>query len=272
MTMLRPSWQHDLPLWGPHIEPIAQLMSIESIAREQVERSLNALPPDLQTSIDAIRPIIETANVDLTIGCDVARGGHLKQAFSLWRAWFEQSLFALYFLEAPLHRRAWRTVDAVGAGKRPAFSLMLHQILVSDGDRADPFGLVYKERCDNLLAALRISLKKDLHPLRVATHRLTDLSQGVHGTFRPARVAAETDLGPALNKHALPVLRSTVRVVGFLWFVCVQSSLDLSAEQVIGMRSASFTPDASKTEETAVHPVLPQLRDWLQEVGGELDG
>jgi hypothetical protein len=237
----------------------------------ELSDSLNAsarIDPDLA---ERVRPTVESANIDMIAGCELARCGYFKQAYALWRAWLEQALFALYFLEAPLHLAAWKTAEEIHLGEEPETKLMLHQLLVARGDKAHHFSVVYRERTEAVLRAWRITPVKTADPIRIANLRLGDLSQGVHGTFRPQPIGGEGELPDEVTRHVLPVLRSAVRLVGFLWFVNIQSQLDLGDEKLAEMRGTGFVPAAGEQEEILM-PLLGQLDEWRDEMRERQNG
>jgi hypothetical protein len=262
---IRPIWNQEAALPEGLPPQVEQLVALAEAAVRQSRLSLDAaghLHPE--ASVEAIEPIAEAANIDMVAGCEMARAGYFKQAYSLWRGWFEQTLFALYFLEAPLHRLAWRAVEEVALGAAPASKLMLHQILTLNGDKAHHFAVVYVERWETVLRAWRLSAPRDQNPVRLAAKRLDDLSQGVHGTYRPVPVSSEVALPEALDRHVLPILLATVRLVGFLWFLHVQSHLDLTDAQLAGLRAPGFLPPPGSEEEILI-PLLPQMDLWLDQ-------
>lgn len=61
----------------------------------------------------------------------MARTGYLKQAYSLWRSWFEQSIFFLYFLEAPLHKAAWKVKAEISQDDSPQYRLSCTNCLLT---------------------------------------------------------------------------------------------------------------------------------------------
>lgn len=202
---VRSCWQANLPLPQELLDAAApevrELCQLEADARLFLERQLMAMRALLgDDAIAEIEPLISSANLDLCAGCELARLGYLKQAYALWRAWFEQIIFAFYFLESPIQRTAWKVEEAVSDGKKPLHHLMLHKFLEPD----HAFALVYKERIENLLAAMK---KSPVKVLKEAEHVFTDLSQGVHGTFRPVSPTGPQEVAAALKLHALGKLR-----------------------------------------------------------------
>jgi hypothetical protein len=271
---IRPIWAIRDPEEPPpheHAE-LRELFDLRLLAAEQVGATMRAaVTVHGDDSIESIRPIIETAEADLHAGCELARGGYFKQSYSLWRAWYEQTLFSFYFLEAPLHRSVWRSVDTIVHGKQPLTRLMLHDVLVSGGDKAHPFAVAYFDRYSSLAAALGLPVpgKKNARaPLEVATNCFTDLSQGVHGTYRPARLRTAEELPAMLRTHAIPVLRTAVTVVGMFGFLCIQSQLSLTDAELIKMRDDSYAPTGGDEDATCLAPVAPQLRAWLKTLKG----
>lgn len=268
MLQIRPAWHPTMrPIWGMLPHAVHTLLDAEWAATEHLRLAIQAArETPLAGGVDGAADIADAARLDLIAGVELARAGYLRQACVLWRSWLEQTLFALYFIEAPLHRLAWRSSDQIDLGKPPTLKLMLHQILTSVGDAAHPFGLVYAERCQQFFDALRINPPKDLQPLRVVAHRLSDLSQAAHGTYRPVPVAHEDDVARRLAAELLDLFSSTVTVVGFLWFICVQAALDVNAEQLIAMRDPAFQPN--DVSEQLLAPLLPQLRQYLGSLKG----
>lgn len=270
MIFIRPIWARNSAVAaGGQATQVTTLLELEKRAIQQIELTLNAVAKvaDDDEKVDAVRPLVTSACTDLVAGAELARAGYFKQAYSLWRAWYEQTLFALYFVEAPLHRAAWRQVTRIEPGKEPPLKLMLHQVLVEEGDKAHAFAVVYAERFLALFNSIALSTPpKDLRPIKLAERRLTDFSQGVHGTYQPVPVRADAELPSALDEHVIPLLRATVRLIGIFGFVCVQSQLSFSAEQLVRMRDRAFVPTSDNDDESLIAPLLPQLWDWLEEL------
>lgn len=268
---MRPIWDcNSVPTSDGLSESEKSLFELEGCAKRQASLSLDAANAVYGRSVvDPLRTLVHTAGVDLTAGCELARAGYFKQAYSLWRSWFEESLLAIYFIEAPLNRAAWRAVDTITSGEKPPVTIMLHQILNASGDK-HPFHVVYEERFNNLFQALRITIGKKNGPLKLTEYRLTDLSQGVHGTFRPKPIGSASELPSALDAHALPVLKAAVSLVGLFYFACVQCKLDLSEGLLVSMLDARFAATGSEEGEGTILPLLPQLRAGVDECKKEV--
>ncbi|MBM4440103.1 MAG: hypothetical protein FJ027_06765 [Candidatus Rokubacteria bacterium] len=265
MIEIRAIWEREQPPPAGLQDSVHELTEVTARALHHQNRALVAAGQIHGEIVDRIKPIAESAGVDLVASCELARCGYFKQAYALWRAWFEQAILALYFLEAPLHLAAWKTSEDIRPGIEPETKLMLHQLLVVGGPRAHHFSTVYRERCEAVLRAWRVTPARRADALVVATSRLSDFSQGVHGTFRPPPISGDPELSPGVARHALPVLMSAARVVSFLWFVNIQSHLDLSDEQLVGMRTRGFVPGEG-TDEAILFPLLDHLEDWLVEM------
>lgn len=265
MIEIRPIWERDSPAPAGLPDPVQRLTELGARSIRQLSLSVDAATHVHGEIVERIRPIIESANVDMVAGCELARCGYFKQAYSLWRSWLEQAMFALYFVESPLHLSAWKASEEIRMGTEPETKLMLHQLLVAGGERAHHFSVVYQERCEAVLRAWRVTPVRAADAIRIANSRLGDLSQGVHGTFRPQPIGSDAELPGEVTRHVLPVLTSGVRLVGFLWFVNIQSHLDLADEQLTQMRNAGFAPIPGE-EEAVLLPLLNQLDDWLVEM------
>ncbi|WXH27905.1 hypothetical protein WA016_01837 [Myxococcus stipitatus] len=268
MIPIRPIWSQRIgPTLAPDAPHTAQLLSIEAATIGHLDAAYRAaLKVHHEENVEAVSPLLNSASADLVSGCELARSGYFKQAYALWRAWYEQTLFAIYFIEAPMHRRAWRCFRELELGKEPPHKLMLHQLLTEKGEKAHPFAVVYADRFKTLTGALRIQLKADQRLIEIATHRLTDLSQGVHGTYRPDPPNSPEQLESAIQKHAIPALRLTSRVVGLFTFICIQSQSELQEQQIIRMRDRGFQPEDE--QESLIHPLLPLFWDWLESLRG----
>ncbi|WP_426754306.1 hypothetical protein [Myxococcus sp. Y35] len=261
------------PIWSQQTEPALaasgpqarQLLAIEAAAIENLEKAYAAaLHVHYEENVEAIAPLIKSANADLISGCELARSGYFKQAYTLWRTWYEQAIFAIYFIEAPMHRRAWRCFREIEFGKEPPHKLMLHQLLTEKGEKAHPFAVVYADRFKNITSALKINIKSEQRLIESATHRLTDLSQGVHGTYRPDPPDSMEQLESAIAKHAIPALQMTARIIGLFAFTCIYSHMEFDDPQLIRMRERSFEP--ANTNETLITPLLPPLWEWLEAI------
>ena len=260
--------RHMRPIWerqgtqatdGP-----AELLTLAQAEVDAVAPLRGALFAAQTRGIDTepVTTIMDAAEVDLAVGCGIARVGYFKQAYALWRSWFEQVMFSLYFLEAPLHRSAWRVVEEIEFGKGPAARLMLHQLL-ADSSEKHPFLIVYDERFRALFAALHVTAPpKNDGPLKHAERCLTDLSQGVHGTFNPRPISAPADLPAALAKHALPVLQRAEATAAFFCFAFVHALLGPNDQQLMAVRQADFKPEDD--DQALVRAMVPGLERWLR--------
>lgn len=249
------------------------MLALESVAVKQAELTQHAaIEVYGEERVEAVRSLIQHANTDLIAGCELSRGGYFKQAYALWRAWYEQIFLALYFIETPLHLSAWRRVSKIEFGKEPPYKLMLHEVLKKGGDKPHPFAVVYGERFSSLFRALRIDVPGKYRPLDAATERLADLSQGVHGTFQPTAVKSQAELPTALAQHVHPLFEPTVTLVGLFCFVCIQSQLDFSDDQIVRMKDRGFQPTPEYPEESIIAPLLPQLWNWLETLRSENRG
>jgi len=119
------------PIWSQRIDPAPAdadpqtklLLSLETATINQIEAAYQAaLQVHHEDNVESVLPLLDSASADLVSGCELARGGYFKQAYALWRAWYEQTLFAIYFIEAPMHRRAWRCFREIEFGKEPPTS------------------------------------------------------------------------------------------------------------------------------------------------------
>jgi hypothetical protein len=248
------------PLWGPLPGATQELLVLERAALDGIDTS-RAVAIAIAPEAERIGPIVQACRLDIIAGTELARAGYLKQACALWRSWCEQALFGLYFFEAPLHRLAWRGAPEIDPGRPPVLRLMLHEMLISSGDRAHPFALVYSDRCKTLLDLLRIGIPQANQPMKILNHRFSDLSQAVHGTYRPVPPASEADAPGALGTQLVSIFEATVTIVGLLWFVGIQAQLDLVPDRLIAMRDEGFV--AASPEEEMLLRLLPQLKRYL---------
>ena len=186
--------------------------------------------------------LLKTASVDLIAGCELARCGYLKQAYTLWRSWFEQSLFALYFLEAPIHRAAWKVSDSISLADSPQYRLMLHQLLNQTGER-HAFALVYNERQSAVRQNLKCGNARKDQVVDRATKVLTLLSQGVHGTFRPTQVESSDKACVQIGAHATPALLNAWSIVSEFWLLFIVNVIDLPTDALIELRNGSLSKD-----------------------------
>lgn len=187
------------------------------------------------------KSLINSANIDLIAGCELARFGYLKQAYTLWRSWYEQVMFALYFLEAPIHRQAWKVSEIVTTSESPKYRLMLHQLL-ADSSEKHAFVLVYTDRYIKLLEVLkRGKPAKSRQLLEKAGKILTVLSQGVHGTYRPAFANNDDELSRQIFTHCLPTLEEAWVTVSEFWLLFLINIIDLPSDAVVSLGNGSLS-------------------------------
>lgn len=252
MIAIRPVWT---PLLHGRGELPAQVLALLDVEERIVKASavfvkIARVIAD-EEYIDELASLMRSAQRDLAAGCEMARTGYIKQAYSLWRSWFEQSIFFLYFLEAPLHKAAWKVKAEVSQDDSPQYRLMLHQLL-ADSSEKHPFTLVYDARFTSLIAALKISaVPKAQRPIQRAIRVLTVLSQGVHGTYQPQSAENMDYLCTQLDSHCRPVLQSAEDVVNTLWMLLITDSIALPEEVLIKLREGSVT--ASYLSEAGIY-------------------
>ena len=237
MIDIRPIWALGDPLPVFAQAPINSLIGIEKNAVGAINQCIalsDALVRDPEEQ--AITFLQRSAKIDLVAGCELARCGYLKQAYSLWRSWFEQSLFYLYFLEAPVHKAAWKVSDEVTLEDNPQYRLMLHQLLTDSGDR-HAFAIVYNERFNRMMEALKVSQVPKAHrPVPRATKILTMLSQGVHGTYQPSAANSIDQASAQLQSHCLPILQGALDCVVLYWLLLLTSHIDIPPEILVKLR------------------------------------
>ncbi|MCA8133947.1 hypothetical protein [Burkholderia cepacia] len=247
MIEIRAVWEISSKIPASPHEAVNTLISLETSILESGERCLAFAKAFIDEDIVAgIQSICQSAINDLVSGCELARAGYFKQAYSLWRSWFEQSIFSIYFLEAPMHREAWKVSEEVALSDSPQHRLMLHQLLTDSGER-HPFSLVYGNRFLRLLEIFRIDAartNKANRPIARAIRVLTALSQGVHGTYQPARVTTDADLSDRLKKHCLLVLTEAADLLNLFWLLLVASVVDLPENAWLALRDGD--PDKAK--------------------------
>lgn len=237
------------PSWHSGASAIASSANINRLveAEQRLIQSTNVSLAILgcfteQERVDQLSALTGSAEKDLIAGTEIARCGYLKQAYSLWRSWFEQTIFAIYFFEAPLHRLAWRVSDAVSLEEGgPPYRLMLHQLIKGSGEK-HPFAIVYEERFAQVREALRMSKtskKSDL--MNKADRVLTALSQGVHGTFQPKLPAGVEDVERDMERHALEVLGGAAQVVEIFWALLVSSVVAFPESFLLKLREGQIT-------------------------------
>ncbi|WP_153066528.1 MULTISPECIES: hypothetical protein [Xanthomonas] len=193
-----------------------------------------------EDEVSQVRPLVASAAEDLTAGCELARLGFLKQAYTLWRSWFEQVIFALYFLESPISRIAWKVKDEVAVGDKPSHRLMLHQLITESGEK-HPFAFVYQARFDATMSGLKKSgIPNDQKILKRTERIFTTLSQGVHGTFRPKSPENTEECSAALSKQGLKTLAEAVNVVGLYWICFFYEFLSFDERMLTDLRAGSL--------------------------------
>lgn len=242
---IRPIWNMSQVFIEGRTE-ISSLLELESSIIKTLKsylKIIHAFEGATDLNIKSVESLLETAAVDLVAGCEMARFGYLKQAYSLWRSWFEQVIFGLYFIEAPLHREAWKPADSVSLDDSPKYRLMLHQLLTDSGER-HAFALVYGERFSKLIQILKAGKPpKDKEIIKRATRVLTQLSQGVHGTFRPKLMKSLDQVCAQVSDHGTPVLEQAWLVVSEFWLLFITNTVDLPEEAWTLLRSGSLTND-----------------------------
>lgn len=192
-----------------------------------------------------VAALYENAINDLVAGCELARLGYLKQAYSLWRSWFEQVLFGLFFIESPIHSHAWTVHESLTLDDGPNFRLMLHQLLTVGRD-GHPFALVYGERFQRVTDAMKHSnVPKHRRVLGRAEKVLTALSQGVHGTYRPRKMDGHARVAERLSSESLGLLNESLGVVGQFWCLYLAFAFGMGEPELIdlksgGLKQASF--------------------------------
>jgi hypothetical protein len=258
---MRPIWDR---LSAPQADILPEIAALRALEKEAHQPLVEAvtLASQVGVEVDSVKELIDAAETDLCAGCEVAAAGYFKQAYALWRSWLEQSVFALYFLEAPLHRQAWQVVTEIDSGKEPRAKLMLHE-LVSENDH--PFYIVYESRLTTIHEALKVTnVKKTETALKLTNHCLRDLSQGVHGTFNPHPVASHAELPKGLMKHALPTLQRARTAVGALCFAYAYALIGPPTDQqLVALRSPA--PEGAEDEGVArLRPLWPAFDRWLE--------
>lgn len=244
MIEIRPIW-HNAPLNPSGLKgEISSLLAIEQRIHEAsnvyLDLSRSVMDEDY---IDELSSLFKSAYTDLVGGCEMARSGYIKQAYSLWRSWFEQTIFYLYFLEAPLHRAAWLVKTEVTQDDNPQYRLMLHQLLADSGEK-HPFAIVYDSRYARLTNQLKISnVPKAQRPIQKSTRVLTTLSQGVHGTYQPQSAQNMDVLGVQVSKHCQPVLESAEQLINTYWILLLTDILALPEDVLFRLRDGKADPD-----------------------------
>jgi hypothetical protein len=236
MIAIRPIWFVDQLDTAAYDGEVAALLEIERQATQSdvVCARLAATVLD-DASVDAVRSLREAARHDLEAGCEMVRSGYEKQAYSLWRSWLEQTVFAIYFIEAPIVRDAWKVVDQVELEKGPNFRLMLHQLLANSGEK-HPFSIVYNERHARVLDALKMSnVPKAKRAIERCEKVLTTLSQGVHGTYQPRIPENYAECIKRLPKHS-EILQATSDLIALFWILLLTAAIDLPAQTLLSLR------------------------------------
>lgn len=242
MIAIRPAWSPALRNRGHLPAQVLALLDVEerivSASKVYVDLARTLAGEEY---VDELASLMRSAHRDLAGGCEMARTGYLKQAYSLWRSWFEQSIFFLYFLEAPLHKAAWKVKAEINQDDSPQYRLMLHQLLADSGEK-HPFTLVYEARFTSLTSALKISsVPKAQRPIQRAIRVLTVLSQGVHGTYQPQSAENLDGLCTQLDTHCRPVLITAEEVVTTLWMLLITDLIALPEEVLVKLREGSAT-------------------------------
>lgn len=247
-VIVRPIWNLGLPMNISEDEPRRLLElegKIEATFRSYIE-VITTFDAASEATVDAIESLLATARVDLVGGCEMARCGYLKQAYTLWRSWFEQSFFALYFLEAPLYRYAWKVSESVSLKDSPQYRLMLHQLL-ADSSEKHPFALVYNERHSMLVEMLKASKQsKEQEPVKRAARVLTQLSQGVHGTYRPSAMASHELVCTQIGVNGIPALEGAWAVISEFWLLFIANAVDLPEEGWVSLRNGELDVERAK--------------------------
>jgi hypothetical protein len=243
MIAIRPIWfagQLDVRDLG---EEVANLFRIETEVKETDQLcariAANAIG---EPWVDAVLALRESAVHDLSAGCEMVRCGYEKQAYTLWRAWLEQTIFAVFFVEAPLNRLAWKVFEEVQLDQKgPKYRLMLHQLISAEGTEKHPFALVYNDRFTVLLEALKVSnFPGNQRPLERCGKMLTTLSQGVHGTYQPRIPADYNECRARLVRHT-EILQAASNIVAAFWVLLLVASLDLPEETLLSLRDGVAT-------------------------------
>ncbi len=275
-SLIRSIWEINENPPAVSATEVTQLFNLEKLARDDAGVFLDLAKTffdDVETS--SLDSLHVSCKVDLVAGCELARTGYFKQAYALWRAWFEQSLFALYFLEAPIHRFAWKTTAEVSMDDSPNYRLMLHQLLAESSER-HPFALVYDDRYMRLLNELKIdlkSIKKERRPIRIATRVLTTLSQGVHGTYQPKPPRNEQDVYSLLEKHCLQILEKAVDTVALYWLLFLTANIGLPPDVLIALRDGILTDaQATATDLPGAEKLMQLAPIFKRSIGSAVNG
>jgi hypothetical protein len=239
-SFVRPVWKAASSL-SLKAGPLSELHALERLVVRELEgfSELAELVGDSRLVSD-MRLLYDNAANDLVAGCELARLGYFKQAYSLWRSWFEQVLFGLFFLESPIHGLAWTVQESLSLDKGPAYRLMLHQLLV-EGRDGHPFALVFADRFEKVIGALKYSsVPKDKRVLKRTDKVLTAFSQGVHGTYRPRKIHGAKQVEHRLETEALPLLNEALKAVGQLWCLYVVFAFSIDEGELIQLKAGTL--------------------------------
>jgi hypothetical protein len=245
MINIRAIWNTSSPDSAPLAEAESSLLDIEHriVNATDTYNQLAQIFSDKDYVIE-LSSLIRSARNDLVGGCEMARAGYIKQAYSLWRSWFEQSIFFLYFLEAPIHKAAWQVKEQVNHDDNPQYRLMLHQLLNNSGEK-HPFALVYESRYKKLTATLKISgLPKQEQPIQKAIRVLTTLSQGVHGTYQPQSAKTPEMIHTQIEMHCKPVLSEAEKVLHSFWILFITEIVALPENIIIAFRDGNISHES----------------------------
>lgn len=266
MIEIRPVWRAGERLDSQSNEAIKKLLEIEQKIITGGDNCFEVvrLLSD-SDNIEQLRRLQVSGKNDLVAGCELARTGYLKQAYSLWRSWFEQSIFLLYFLEAPLHQAAWKVSSEVSQSDSPQYRLMLHQLLTESGEK-HPFTLVYDSRYTVLSDVLKISnTPKAQRPIPRATRVLTVLSQGVHGTYQPQVADKLETLCGQLEAHCIPMLSAASEVLSIFWVLFISNFVDLPEETLVQLREGEISVEKLTTAGIDNAPQIAALAPTFSE-------
>jgi hypothetical protein len=237
MIDIRPIWNASFPTNATLRTEERSLLEVEKRIVEASHAFLELIRTLVDKDyVDELSSLSRSAHNDLIGGCEMARAGYVKQAYSLWRSWFEQSIFFLYFLEAPIHKAAWQVKAEVSQDDSPQYRLMLHQLLSNTSEK-HPFALVYDSRYKILTEALKISgVSKANQPIQKASRVLTTLSQGVHGTYQPHAAKDLEGIHAQLKANCTPVLCTAEEVLNIFWILLITELVALPPEVLILLR------------------------------------
>ncbi|WP_313497899.1 hypothetical protein [Pseudoxanthomonas mexicana] len=175
-------------------------------------------------------------------------------------------MFALYFLESPINRRAWKVSEMISTTDRPAHRLMLHQLLASSGDK-HPFAVVYESRFDSVMSMLRISnIPKQRKILARTDGIFTALSQGVHGTFRPRTPASRAHVGESLERVGIPTLTEANQVLGSYWICFLVDVLGLDEALVSELKAGKLDEREARFADVEGIHYISRLSDPFKKI------